>query len=344
MLTLQCVMQTDYTDESAVIPKSSSVLVKRVPNLPNAPLLPQDKAKASRPQVITAANAEPVLAAEAVPDSAKDEFGEDLFTEQRDENEALAKMLQQTGQQWEAEIRQSNPRGRGRARGRYEFGGRGGLGRGRGQESVAPIVLPKGYICYRCGQQGHHITDCPTNTDPDFKRIRPAIGVPSVLLQQKEGGGLLLPDGTLGSIRANEDAFRKEMGLYVSSAQQKGESTAEPSDQNAIVLAGDPIPGELQLPLPTNGLLLPPGPLLPAVKGLPLPDEAPSSVGPMSREMFERLQEEMRKKAQRRKSSSRSRSRSRSRSPRRRRISRERRSRSPRRSDSPRRPYRSRRY
>ncbi len=41
-------------------------------------------------------------------------------------------------------------RGRGFGRGR-DFSGR-GMGRGRGREAE-PIVLPKGYICYRCGQQ-----------------------------------------------------------------------------------------------------------------------------------------------------------------------------------------------
>jgi len=49
--------------------------------------------------------------------------------------------------------------------------------------------------------QGHHISDCPTNTDPDFKRIRPAVGVPSVLLTKDKGGGLLMPDGSLGTLQ-----------------------------------------------------------------------------------------------------------------------------------------------
>ena len=154
-----------------MVPKSSSVLVKRVPNLPNAPLVPQDK-KGSRAQTAatpaSAAAEEPVLASASATENGRDEFGEDLFAEQRSEDAALAKMLQQTGQQWETEVRQSNARGRGRGRGRMDFGGRSSQGRGRGHDA-APIVLPKGYICYRCGKQGHHITDCPTNDDPEFQ-------------------------------------------------------------------------------------------------------------------------------------------------------------------------------
>lgn len=341
-------LKIDYKDDTAVVPKSSSVLVRRVPNLPNTPLLPQDKVKTQIPKVQAGSGApnEPAEPSTAPEEKGKDEFGEDLFAEQKEEDAALARLLQQTGQQWENEVRQSGGRGRGRGRGR-DFAGRSGLGRGRGHES-APAVLPKGYICYRCGQQGHHITACPTNADPDFKRIRPAIGIPSVLLQQKEGGGLLLPDGTLGSLKPNEDAFQREVGIMPSSTAN-AESTAQPSNSNAMVLyddAGPQLAGGNEQAMPLTLPFLPPGtgegpaltgegPLL-LPPGMPVQGDTPDGA-PMSREEWELLQNQWKRKQ------ARSRSKSRSRSPRRRRQYRDY-SRSPRRRESPRRNYTRRRY
>ena len=238
-------MQSEYNDDAAVIPKSSSVLVRRVPNLPPAQLQqqqpPQQPALAAGSQAIVKISDTP--AAEAQP-AGDDDFGGDLYTEQRDEDAALTQLLSQAGQNWEKEVRSSTARGR---------------GRGRGRESE-PIILPKGYICYRCGQQGHHISDCPTNTDPDFKRIRPAVGVPSVLLTKDKEGGLLLPDGTTGSLQPNEDAFLKEtMGMPGAKAAAKTNDPAdgkESDSSKAIVVHSEAAPalaGGGDLALPTDG-------------------------------------------------------------------------------------------
>jgi hypothetical protein len=56
------------------------------------------------------------------------------------------------------EIKESSLRSRGRGRGfgrGRDFSAR-SLGRGRGREAET-IILPKGYICYRCGQQVSNI-------------------------------------------------------------------------------------------------------------------------------------------------------------------------------------------
>lgn len=241
-----------------MVPKSSSVLVRRVPNLPPAQL--QYKQLAT-----DATGSKPLATLEESPGASiagpagEDDFGEDLYSEQRDEDEALTNLLNQAGHNWEKEVKNSTARGRGRGRGR-EFLGR-AFGRGRGRD-VEPSILPKGYICYRCGQQGHHISDCPTNADPDFKRIRPAVGVPSVLLTKDKGGGLLLPDGTTGSLQANEDAFLKETagmpGSKLNSGAEVKPSGAEDatSDKKALVVYSESEPalaGENELAFPMEG-------------------------------------------------------------------------------------------
>ena len=138
--------QAEYKDDTALVPKSSSVLVRRVPaSQPNL----QSHTQPSQPQPAVHASSEQQIS--RAPQAADDEFGGELYTEQKDEDEALAQMLAQTGQKWEKEVREGI--GRGRGRGRYTLGrgfGREGGREGRGREkrdAPPPGVLPRGYVC-----------------------------------------------------------------------------------------------------------------------------------------------------------------------------------------------------
>ncbi|KAH9920816.1 DWNN domain-containing protein [Amylocystis lapponica] len=56
--------------------------------------------------------------------------------------------------------------------------------------------LPASYVCYRCGQKGHWIQDCPTNNDRDYDnkpRIKRTTGIPRSFLKAVE-----TPNGQLG--------------------------------------------------------------------------------------------------------------------------------------------------
>jgi len=105
-----------------------------------------------------------------------------------DEDAALQSMLASTGSTWKAEVAEAARMGRGRGRGR---GGRGGGGGGPGgggpfvprsgvvgaaPGAVAPsggrgggrggrgsgMAPPPHYVCRRCNQTGHFVSDCPT--------------------------------------------------------------------------------------------------------------------------------------------------------------------------------------
>lgn len=75
---------------------------------------------------------------------------------------------------------------------------------------------PVGYICYRCGQKGHWIQDCPQNDDPaalERKRFVRVTGIPRSFLKTVEAapgaegssaGAMLTADG--GFVMAVPDA------------------------------------------------------------------------------------------------------------------------------------------
>jgi len=63
---------------------------------------------------------------------------------------------------------------------------------------------PPGYVCFRCGQQGHFIGDCPTQGDPNFAVRRPITnyGVPKSFLALSANGKTL-------EFKPNENEFTK---------------------------------------------------------------------------------------------------------------------------------------
>src|SRR6187402_154415 len=58
---------------------------------------------------------------------------------------------------------------------------------------------PLGYVCYRCGEKGHWIKECPTNDDPNFEnkpRIKRTTGIPRSFLKTVDKPTALSGDGT----------------------------------------------------------------------------------------------------------------------------------------------------
>jgi len=49
---------------------------------------------------------------------------------------------------------------------------------------------PPNYICHRCNTAGHFINNCPTNGDPayDFHKVKKATGIPRAFLKPVENG------------------------------------------------------------------------------------------------------------------------------------------------------------
>lgn len=228
----------DYTNDTQQIPRQTTVHVRRVPtSKPRALQAATAAAVSAAAQSITAQPASQAAApvsGSALPST--DEFGADLYSEQAaastaDEEEARIKALQQgTAASWSQQVMQGGRGGRGRGRG----------GRGGRMQYSGSGPPPPGYFCTKCGQAGHWRENCPN--EGEYKRVRAPAGIPMTRLMENKDGGLYAPDGTLVSLKPNEDAFLREMAGLPTGTEQASAQAEEPKlaapDASAAAAAG----------------------------------------------------------------------------------------------------------
>ena len=82
--------------------------------------------------------------------------------------------------------------------------------------AAIPVKIPPpSYTCYRCGLKGHFINFCPTNDDPNFKtpRIKKTTGIPKTFLKPasspSEDNVMIASDGTLVAVAPNEAMWNR---------------------------------------------------------------------------------------------------------------------------------------
>ncbi|KAK1419048.1 hypothetical protein QVD17_28204 [Tagetes erecta] len=229
----------EYLDEDMLIPKNTSVLVRRIPGQPRKPLSAapvtqqpepkevneQEKAQPAKSNVSGAA-----LSVTNYTDGSEfDEFGGDLYeipevvpimsndqphdasaASKDDEDSKIQALIDTPALDWK---RQSSDRfgvSRGFGRGTSGRMGARGFGRGCGFEGKTP---PPGYVCHRCKTPGHFIQHCATNGDPSFdiKRVKPPTGIPKSMLMATTDGSYALPSGAVAVLKPNEAVFEKEV-------------------------------------------------------------------------------------------------------------------------------------
>ncbi|KAG2224327.1 hypothetical protein INT45_012896 [Circinella minor] len=170
------------------------------------------------------------------------------------EEARIQAMFQQTTDQWgamqeklaEQQYIPFTPRGGDwrRGRGGYHHAQRGGHGGSSGggatgsgdnsgdnnnqqqhqQQPQPQRVPPPTYVCYRCGQKGHYINQCPTNGDKEFDkhpRIKRTTGIPRSFLKVIEepknavksgtGGLMVTPKGDLVVAQADSSTWDKHV-------------------------------------------------------------------------------------------------------------------------------------
>ncbi|KAK6947556.1 DWNN domain [Dillenia turbinata] len=225
----------EYLDEAMLIPKNTSVLIRRVPGRPRMPIVTQQEEmkveiKSEEPQSAKTSLLGGIES--SVPreteDTEWDEFGNDLYAipevmpvqppnpildapppSKADEDSKIKALIDTPALDWQ---RQPDGFGAGRGFGRG-VGGRMMGGRGFGRGGLERKTPPQGYICHRCKVPGHFIQHCPTNGDPnyDIKRVRPPTGIPKSMLVANPDGSYALPSGAVAVLKPNEAAFEKEI-------------------------------------------------------------------------------------------------------------------------------------
>ncbi|CAK9173261.1 unnamed protein product [Ilex paraguariensis] len=229
----------EYLDEAMLIPKNTSVLIRRVPGRPRMPIVTaripeqeelkvENKLEDVHPakNIFLGADSSVINYPE---DSEWDEFGNDLYAipevlpvqssnlipdaappSKADEDNKIKAFIDTPALDWQRQKSDGFGPGRGFGRG---MGGRMMGGRGFGRGGLERTTPPQGYICHRCKVPGHFIQHCPTNGDPnyDIKRAKPPTGIPKSMLMATPDGSYALPSGAVAVLKPNEAAFEKEI-------------------------------------------------------------------------------------------------------------------------------------
>lgn len=213
-----------FHNESALIPKNSALIVRRIPAPLNGKSILAEQEMAAKNERYAE---KPIDGADAGV-SNDEPIAETAKTiEGADEADRIASLLQHA----HAQIDQFPVPVRGGRRGGHRGGRHGhtlnrwGNGRFGGQHAERAPQPSSNYICHRCNQPGHWIDQCPTNGDPTYDKIkvRAPTGIPRSMLRQVEkpesGTGLKDSSGHFVTLQPNEEEFaRQTVGLRLSNA------------------------------------------------------------------------------------------------------------------------------
>ncbi|CAN6439748.1 unnamed protein product [Victoria cruziana] len=241
--------EEEYLDEAMLLPKNTSVLVRRVPGRPRMPIVTEREEPkemdnhVDKAQQLSSSLQHPDPSQSNYPEDPEwDEFGNDLYAipeapqvqsiqvmesipSRVDEDGKIKAHIDMTDMDWQRQLQEASSSGRGFRRG---IGGRMMPGRGFGRGGMESKTPPPGYICHRCKVPGHFIQHCPTNGDPnyDIKKVKPPTGIPKSMLVATPDGSYALPSGAVAVLKPNEAAFEKEIE-GMPSTRNVGELPAE---------------------------------------------------------------------------------------------------------------------
>lgn len=203
----------EYTDDNALIPKNSSVIVRRIPI--------GGVKSTSKTYVIS--RTEPVMGTTKAIDDASASISlaqltktANLAEANASEEDKIKAMMSQSGHEYDP-INYMK------------------------KTLVGPP--PPSYTCFRCGKPGHYIKNCPTNGDKNFEsgpRIKKSTGIPrSFMMEVKDPnmkGAMLTNTGKYAIPTIDAEAYaigKKEKPPFL------------PEEPSSSSEEDDPIPDEL---------------------------------------------------------------------------------------------------
>ncbi|XP_026210267.1 E3 ubiquitin-protein ligase RBBP6 isoform X2 [Anabas testudineus] len=107
-------------------------------------------------------------------------------------------------------------------------------------------VLPANYTCYRCGNTGHHIRNCPTSGDKNFEaplRIKKSTGIPRSFMVEVDDpnikGAMLTNSGRYAIPAIDAEAYaigKKEKPPFIPQEKLKSEPEEDPAPDELLCL------------------------------------------------------------------------------------------------------------
>ncbi|OJJ43319.1 hypothetical protein ASPZODRAFT_74813 [Penicilliopsis zonata CBS 506.65] len=185
----------EYDDDTAIIPRSTSVIARRLPaSRPGkggaaryvSGKMPVNPRNASRIEQST--SSQPILKSNNILSASVSELNN-----AQTEDEKINALFNLQANQWkeqQQEMANATPILSGRGRGK--------------PVNVPDHPPPPGYLCYRCREKGHWIQACPTNNDPKFDgryRVKRSTGIPRSLQTKVEKSELPIQDGSTEDLK-----------------------------------------------------------------------------------------------------------------------------------------------
>ncbi|KAI9675617.1 MAG: hypothetical protein M1817_000983 [Caeruleum heppii] len=183
----------EYDDDTSIVPRSTSIIARRLP--PRAPGRGGAARYVSGKMPVNALSSswsEKSVSKPATSNTKSNQpSGVSNMQRAQTEEERIAAMFQAGAEQWDQQQQDM-------ANATPVF--RGGPSKGKPMSTPVPNhPPPSGYICYRCGEKGHWIQECPTNNDPEFDnrpRVKRTTGIPKSFLKTVQKPAALSGDGS----------------------------------------------------------------------------------------------------------------------------------------------------
>ncbi|KAL9005068.1 MAG: hypothetical protein Q9188_002141 [Gyalolechia gomerana] len=181
-----------YDDDTYSIPRSTTVIAKRLPAAKPGRGGAARYVSGKMPQNAKTSYRADATAASSVPSNKQIEAPKGLadMNGAQTEDEKIAAMFKLGADQWaqqQVEMANATPV--------Y----RSGPSKSK-QADIPDRPPPQGYVCYRCGEKGHWIKACPTNDDPSYvnrPRVKRTTGIPKSFLKTVEKPTSMANDGTM---------------------------------------------------------------------------------------------------------------------------------------------------